>query len=84
MTVSEQQAVKRCWPYIPDGKDAPHVYRGNGAAPLLVLMRAILLVPPLDSFDGSTVHCMEQVGIAETLPAVQREAIDTVFRSSTR
>jgi hypothetical protein len=71
-------------PYIPDGKDAPHVYRRNGAAPLLVLMRATLLALPLDPFDSSTVHRMEQVGYAETLRAVQREAIDTVFRSSAR
>ncbi|MDM0114226.1 RbsD/FucU domain-containing protein [Variovorax sp. J22R133] len=49
---------------------------GIGVIPVL---RAILSVMPLDTFDGSPVHRMQQVGDAGTLAAIQRQAIDTVF-----
>jgi L-fucose mutarotase len=45
----------------------------------VAVLRAILSVLPLDTFDGSPVHRMEQVGDADTLAEVQQEAIDTVF-----
>lgn len=45
----------------------------------IAVLRAILSVLPLDTFDGSPVHRMEQVGRPEVLADIQREAIDTVF-----
>lgn len=49
---------------------------GCGTVPVL---RAILSVLPLDTFDGDPVHRMEQVDDAETLAEVQREAVEAVF-----
>lgn len=45
----------------------------------IAVLRAILSVLPLDTFDGSAVHRMEQVGNSELLADIQRDAIDTVF-----
>jgi L-fucose mutarotase len=49
------------------------------ATSTVAVLNAILSVLPLDTFDGSPVHRMEQGGDAETLAEVQREAIDRVF-----
>lgn len=62
-----------------------------GAKPLIELagcgtvavLRAILSLLPLDRFDGSPVHRMEQVGDAGTLAEVQQEAMDSVFSALT-
>ena len=43
------------------------------------LLRAIISVLPLDTFDGSPVQRMQQVGDADTLAEIQQEAFDTVF-----
>lgn len=43
------------------------------------VLRAIVSVLPLDTFEGAPVQRMQQVGDAYTLAAVQREAVDTVF-----
>jgi L-fucose mutarotase len=45
----------------------------------LAVLRAVLSLLPLDTFDGSPVHRMEQVGDPETLAEVQQEAVDEVF-----
>jgi L-fucose mutarotase len=45
----------------------------------VAVLRAVLSVMPLDTFDGSPVHRMEQVGDPETLADVQKEAIEIVF-----
>jgi hypothetical protein len=43
------------------------------------VLRAILSVLPLDTFDGSPVQRMQQVGDVDTLAEIQKEAFDTVF-----
>jgi L-fucose mutarotase len=62
-------------------------YSVAGSRPLIHLpgigtiaaLRAILSLMPLDTFDDAPVQRMQQVGAAERLAEVQREAIDSVF-----
>lgn len=49
-----------------------------GCGTIEVLL-AIVSVLPLDTFDGSPVLRMQQVGDADTLPEIQREALEAVF-----
>jgi len=45
----------------------------------IAVLRAIVSVLPLDTFDGSPVQRMQQVDAADILAEIQQEAVDTVF-----
>jgi L-fucose mutarotase len=65
------------FPAYAIASDKPLIHLpGSGA---IAVLRAILTLLPLDTFDGSSVHRMEQVGDAQTLSHIQRQAIEDVF-----